>query len=128
MRKGEQTVKCRSSTAIALVLLVLNGCNRRWSQSGVDMTTKRGNAIVAALHRFNAGNGHFPAELTELVPKYIRSIEPPEVGDREWVYVQKDHGKDFDISVKSREATDEPDYEHMEFNHDLEAWHMHRGF
>lgn len=121
-------MKYRSFTAIALVLLALNGCNRRWSQSGVETTTKRGNAIVAALHRFNNGNGHYPAELTELVPKYIGSIEPPEVGDHEWVYVQKDGGKDFDISVKSRESTEEPNYEHMEYNHDLEAWHMHRGF
>lgn len=62
------------------------------------------------------------------MPKYMAAIEPPEVGDREWVYVQKDGGEDFDISVKSRESIKEPNYEHMEYRHDMKAWHMHRGF
>ena len=56
-------------------------------------TMRRADQIVAALERWRARNGEYPASLDQLVPAELPAIPESVVGDRKWKYsrIAPDH-------------------------------------
>lgn len=48
-----------------------------------------GDEIIAALERYKTDQGHYPEELSELVPSYLPAITPPKFGEKKWTYSPK---------------------------------------
>lgn len=85
-KKGMRTVGC----SLVIATLMTSGCwlkpQADWSPRAVRESQERGNEIVAALERFRERHGSYPSELSELVPCYLRVIEPPLAGSQQWHY------------------------------------------
>jgi hypothetical protein len=67
---------------------------------------KRGAAIIAALEAYRVDKGDYPKELKELVPHYLKRIDPPPAGDRTWTYERR-FADQFDLSVREPESARE---------------------
>jgi hypothetical protein len=50
-----------------------------------------GDEIIAALEKYNTDRGHYPGELSELVPSYLPGITPPKFGEKKWTYSPEQH-------------------------------------
>ena len=50
-----------------------------------------GDEIIAALEKYHTDQGHYPEELSELVPKYLPAITPPKFGEKKWTYSPGQH-------------------------------------
>jgi len=57
-----------------------------YTETGYQTTRERGAEIVAALEKWKATRGEYPADLAELVPIELAAIEPPLVGHGWWQY------------------------------------------
>jgi hypothetical protein len=67
---------------------------------------KRGAAIIAALEAYRVHKGEYPKELKELVPHYLKHIDPPPAGDRTWTYERR-FADQFDLSVREPKSARE---------------------
>jgi hypothetical protein len=50
-----------------------------------------GDQIIAALEKYNTDQGHYPQELSELLPRYLPAITPPKFGEKKWTYSPREH-------------------------------------
>ena len=50
-----------------------------------------GDQIISALEKYNTDQGHYPEELSELLPKYLPAITPPKFGEKKWTYSPGEH-------------------------------------
>lgn len=71
---------------LILCAVVLTGCEPNKSSVPADMAT--GNEIAGALGKYKGEHGHYPEQLSDLVPKYISEIKPPRYGEKKWIYVK----------------------------------------
>ncbi len=56
---------------MALAVVVLVGCPPPGKGAKAERGYRRSEAVVAALEKFHADHGAYPAELSELVPGYL---------------------------------------------------------
>ena len=74
--------------------LALAFCTCAPDKSSVSSDQSIGNEIIAALEKFRHEKGHYPTQLSELVPKHIPEIKSPSYGEKRWDYNYKP-GEDF---------------------------------
>jgi len=86
----------------------LFGCDARDStlDTPIDRTTigeskAIGNDIVLALESYMLSEGHYPQDLSYIVPDYMDAIRPPTAGSRTWLYKAYDDGQTFVLQFGS---------------------------
>ena len=91
---------------VYIFVLGLGGCSK-WSDEKVDESKKRGDRIIAALENYRNEHSAYPNSLNDLMPKYLKSIEPPVAGNCKWRYDTYEDGKAFRLIFED-ETPDEP--------------------
>lgn len=76
--------------ALALGVMLLNW--RGWPEYAVAESQRRGDIVIAAVKAFRADQNRYPSALSELLPRYLQAIEPPTVGDGQWIYESNPSG------------------------------------
>jgi hypothetical protein len=66
----------------------------------VEITLRRGQAVVHALDAHKHDCGVFPDSLTDLRPKYLSQVPPPLLNTREWSYTPSADHSHFRLGVK----------------------------
>jgi len=94
----------------AALLICLVGCGPSWSQSDIEESQRRGDAIIAALRAYRAKHGTYPQALQALVPGYLSQLEPPTVGERKWVYVVDRDGQGCGLEFRRGPDVHDPRY------------------
>jgi hypothetical protein len=85
------------------VFLVVLGCSRNHASS-FERDKRVGDNIVEALDTYRADNSHYPRQLTDLVPKYLPEIPPPQYGDGKWDYNYKPDNDSFGLYVWGKKS------------------------
>jgi hypothetical protein len=104
-----------AARVIALILCVtaVSGCDRfrsffaaqpwKWSASRIVETKRRGNVICGAIEAYRAKVGKYPAQLSDLQPEFLREIQQPTVGYKQWEYDLIDQGTNYWLHVVASE-------------------------
>lgn len=77
-------------TLIAIFCLFFVSCEHRDSLPR-DFTI--GDQLAQAIERFKTDNHHYPAHLSDLVPRYVKEIVAPKCGRGQWEYQRYPDGK-----------------------------------
>jgi general secretion pathway protein G len=94
---------------VAIFALAASGCDvscaRHGGRAGRETATKDNlYTIRKALDRYYEDNRHYPTELRDLVPKYLRRIPPDPLTGREWVPI-RDGREIIDVKTAAPGAT-----------------------
>lgn len=69
-----------------------------WSDREVSETMTQARRMINACYAYKERNGRFPKTLEDLVPHFLRNVEPPAVGHKSWTYSSYNQGKAFYLS------------------------------
>lgn len=69
---------------ILFSLVALAACEP--NRASVPSDQLAGDQIVTALEKYKAEQGHYPNQLSELMPSYISQIKSPQYGEKRWDY------------------------------------------
>lgn len=111
------TIRACVLTATLLLALSAAGCSR----AALKETERRGNQVVTALTRYQTDNGHYPASLEELTPKYLREIPSPTWGLKQWRY--ENNGSRFTLMVDESHRTGDGDAQYLNYS-DRHGWQL----
>lgn len=71
---------------------------RPFRQPGISQTREYVNdSLTPAVVEFVRQEGHLPARLEDLVPRYLPDIERPKAGNKAWIYSAETSGESFSI-------------------------------
>jgi hypothetical protein len=75
-----------------LMLAACSGSSEDLPRAQVEESKQRGDKIIAALKQFHADRGTYPRSLSELVPNYMKEIQPPTVNPAKWHFNSDGNG------------------------------------
>lgn len=110
---------CTVVVSCLLLCIVVVSC-LRWTESKITESQRRGSKIVVALDKFEKTEGHFPINLDELVPNYIKKIEPPLAGNGRWSYRLYKNGEVFELSFEG----DSPSEPTSSYRSSSKGWYL----
>lgn len=79
--------------------------NSRWYPWKVHESKQTGNQIIEGLEHYRAREGHYSAELTDLVPRDIASIKNPPAGSQQWSYEPEQNNSEFELAFMDTRAS-----------------------
>jgi hypothetical protein len=73
-----------------------------WDPRIVISSLRVGDEIASAIGKYREDQGRYPERLYLLIPKYLKSIEPPSAGTRVWNYTTDEKGTQYALELDSR--------------------------
>jgi hypothetical protein len=90
--------------------LLVTGYDPAWSPEAIEVSKARGDQIAQGLASFQREHGHYPENLSELIPGYLSEIPLPTAGAKQWRYANNDAQVSYSLTF-----SDEHDNEKYRF-------------
>jgi GAF domain-containing protein len=84
--------------------------NDPWSDSRIEESKAIGDEIVAALEKYKADKGIYPAKLEDLAPRYLGRLRAPTAGTQQWDYVRTSGGRFYNLGFYESTEIGSPHY------------------
>lgn len=87
----------------------------------IHETQLRGDSVVSHLVNYKKSTGHYPSELSDLVPKYAKTLQPPLFG--KWAYKALENNTEFVLKFGGDAAPSSGCPEYWTSSKELKQWY-----
>ncbi|HNQ24681.1 MAG TPA: hypothetical protein PKK06_16485 [Phycisphaerae bacterium] len=71
--------------------------SQRWSLAEIDEAQRDTQPLIDALVAYRTDHGVYPDALSQLVPRYLKTIGRAPLGNPEWQYHPREDNQEFEI-------------------------------
>lgn len=92
---------------------------RLWTPENIAESKARAEVVIGAIDRYTTAHGRPPAELSDIVPTFLKVLPLPTAGAKEWVYGTNPAGDQFQLVFT---AVDEHAYPSWDYLSETRTW------